>query len=383
MGLIAYLPNIFTDPEAINLKAEIRTESLLSAMRLCLPAEWQKQSCIQLTWPHEGTDWQPILKDVIRTYISLTFAIASREKLIIVTPDIKETKMLIKSKLPGKVLGNIFYHQCPTNDTWARDHAFITLRSEQGCHLLDFKFNGWGEKFAADKDNAINKSLFDSGIVKGTYVNHLDFTLEGGSIESDGIGTIFTTSHCLLAPHRNQPMSRIDIEEKLKKDLHADRIVWIEHGLLTGDDTDGHIDTLIRTAPADTLLYVGCDDKNDEQYDELKAMENELKALRTIDDRAYRLIKLPMPDAIYDGKERLPATYANFLIINRAIIYPTYNQPENDEKARRMIQSAFQGYEMVNIDSRTLIRQHGSIHCTAMQYPAGTFNLELLKSTEQ
>ena len=204
--------------------------------------------------------------------------------------------------------------------------------------------------------------------MEGRYEDHNDFVLEGGSIESDCKGTVFTTNCCLLAPHRNQPLSRQEIEERLKESLRADRIVWIDYGQLTGDDTDGHIDTLVRTAPDDTLVYVGCDDKEDEQYDELHRMEEQLTTLRTDDGRPYRLLKLPMPEAMYEDGERLPATYANFIIINDAVIYPTYNQPENDEEARRVIAEAFPDRELIGIDSSVVVRQHGSLHCCSMQY---------------
>ena len=140
----------------------------------------------------------------------------------------------------------------------ARDHGFITLGGDGTYTLLDFRFNGWGDKFEAALDNAINRSLYDNGVVEGTYTDLNSFVLEGGSIESDGRGTVLTTSQCLLAPHRNQPLTRSEIELKLKSMLHAERILWIDYGHLEGDDTDGHIDTLVRIAPDDTLLYIGC-----------------------------------------------------------------------------------------------------------------------------
>ena len=193
--------------------------------------------------------------------------------------------------------------------------------------------------------------------------------LEGGSIESDGRGTVFTTSQCLLAPHRNQPLTREDIELKLKEYLRAERIVWLDHGNLTGDDTDGHIDTIVRIAPDNTLLYVACDDSGDEQYDDFRALENQLRDLRTIDGEPYRLLRLPMPDAIFDDGDRLPATYANFVITNGAVICPTYNQPAKDAQAMKIIGEAFPGREVIGIDACTVIRQHGSLHCLTMQYP--------------
>ena len=310
-----------------------------------LPAEWESQSMVQLTWPHAKTDWAPMLEEITKTYNEMAREISSREELLIV----------------GE----------PNNDTWARDHGFITLVDDEGhARLLDYCFNGWGEKFEADLDNAINRRIYDEGKVKGEYVDCLDFVLEGGSIESDGEGTIFTTSCCLLAPHRNQPMTKAEIEARLKHDLCAERILWIDYGHLTGDDTDGHIDTLVRIAPNYTLLYIGCDDETDEQYDDLKKMEQQLKTFRTLKGEPYKLVKLPSPHAIYDEDgERLPATYANFLIMNGAVLVPTYNQPDLDAEAMRLIGEVFPDREIVGIDCRSVIKQHGSLHCCTMQYP--------------
>lgn len=258
----------------------------------------------------------------------------------------------------------------PSNDTWARDHGFISLVDDQGGRrLLDFKFNGWGEKFPAKLDNAINRRLYDEGKISGEYIDCLDFVLEGGSIESDGKGTIFTTSCCLLAPHRNQPLSQAEIEARLKQELCAERVIWIDHGHLTGDDTDGHIDTLVRICPDDTLLYIGCDDPEDEQYKDLRLMEEQLKTFRTLEGKPYRLLKLPMPRPILFEGEQLPATYANFLVINGAVLCPTYDQPDLDAEALRLIGEAFPDREIVGIDCRSIIKQHGSLHCCTMQYP--------------
>ena len=324
-----------------------------------MPAEWEPQSAVQLTWPHEGTDWAPILSEITAVYEEMKREIEKREPVIIVD-------------------------DIPHNDTWARDHGFITvvgespltpqnspltpqnskLNTQNSKLLLDFCFNGWGEKFPAELDNQINRQLFDRGAVKGTYEPHLDFVLEGGSIESDGKGTVFTTTCCLMAPHRNQPLTQQQIEERLKQWLGAERIVWLQHGSLIGDDTDGHIDTLVRICPNDTLLYTG----GDEDHPDLCLMEQELKALRTLEDKPYRLLKLPLPRPIYDGEDRLPATYANYLVINGAVLVPTYAQPDLDAEAMHTIGQAFPDREIVGIDCRAVIKQHGSLHCCTMQY---------------
>jgi len=321
-----------------------------------LPAEWEPQEGVQLTWPHRHTDWAPMLNEITATYYEMAREIAIRERLIIVAPEDAARDCL-------RIV-------CDTNDTWARDHGFISLIDDQGHRkLLDYCFNGWGEKFPAALDNAINIRLYETGELEGSYTDNLDFVLEGGSIESDGQGTVFTTSNCLLAPHRNEPLTKSDIEKRLKHDLFAQRILWIDHGALTGDDTDGHIDTLVRICPNDTLLYVGCDDPQDEQYEELRLMEAQLATFRTLAGKPYHLVRLPMPRPIYDGEERLPATYANFLVINGAVLCPTYGQPDLDREALRLIGETFPDREVIGIDCRTIIRQHGSLHCCTMQFP--------------
>ena len=316
-----------------------------------------------------------MLDEITATYREIAREISKRENLLIVGPS------------ANAHLSSLTSHLLPleTNDTWARDHGFITLTDDEGHHrLLDFCFNGWGEKFPAELDNAINRRLYDNGLPplnlmdcppqaegqSSEYADCLDFVLEGGSIESDGRGTVFTTTGCLLAPHRNQPLTKDEIETRLKHDLHAERILWIDHGNLTGDDTDGHIDTLVRICPDDTLLYMGCDDPKDEQYDELRLMEEQLKTFRTIDGRPYVLKKFPMPCPIYDGDDRLPATYANFLVVNGAVLCPTYAQPDLDAQALRTIGEAFPDREIVGIDCRSIIKQHGSLHCCTMQFPS-------------
>lgn len=335
-----------------------------------LPSEWHKQWAVQLTWPHAGTDWAPILDQVTECYINMAREIALRERLIIVTPEPDNVLQLLTERLPAQCLLGISLHQMDTNDTWARDHGFITLISPEGDSLLDFRFNGWGQKFASNYDNQICRNMMAQNIFDGEYEGHLDFTLEGGSIESDGKGTILTTEQCLMAPNRNEPLTRDQIEERLKKYLHANRILWLQHGYLAGDDTDSHVDTLARLCPGDTIAYVQCTNQEDEHYQELHLMEEELKAFRTEDGQPYRLIPLPMAAEAYDEDgNRLPATYANFLIMNDAVLMPTYGHPELDAEAAAQLKKAFPQHEIVGIDCQPLILQHGSLHCCTMQFP--------------
>ena len=389
-----------------------------------LPAEWEPQDFVLLTWPNETTDWAPYLEEIRQTVAEMVRAIARHEEVMLLS--------MFKTDVPDELreMPNVYVAELPNNDTWARDFGPIVLKGTQSADSaaeggasaddeeeekdylwLDFRFNGWGEKFQAAWDNMIPYKLWAlyGFFEDADYEDHQDFVLEGGSIEADGQGTLFTTSQCLLAPHRNQPLTKEQIEEQLKRRLRVGRVVWLDYGNLVGDDTDGHIDTIVRCAPDDTLVYVGCDDPADEQYADFHALEEQLKALRTADGKPYRLLRLPMPERICDcvevqcddvavqsacgavqcseaavqevqgGQsasgvqevqgERLPATYANILVINGAVLVPTYDQPEKDAEALRVVQQAFPDREMIPIDARTIIRQHGSVHCLTMQVP--------------
>jgi agmatine/peptidylarginine deiminase len=334
-----------------------------------LPAEWHLQSGVQLTWPHAGTDWNYILNEVCECFTHIAAEIAKRERLLIITPESEQVKQNILSKVN---ITNVCFLQCPTNDTWARDHGAITvLENDSPPTLLDFTFNGWGLKFTFDKDNRITRQALKTSVLKGKYENHLGFVLEGGSIESNGEGTLLTTSKCLLSSSRNGQMSRIEIEKYLASTFRLKQILWLDYGYLAGDDTDSHIDTLARFCSPDTIAYVKCTNPKDEHYDALLKMEKQLKDFRTLGNKPFHLLPLPMVDAIIENNERLPATYANFLIINDAVLYPTYNQPDNDVRVKEILHDVFPDREIIGIDCRPLIKQHGSLHCVTMQYPVG------------
>ncbi|MCZ2698955.1 agmatine deiminase family protein [Bacteroides fragilis] len=368
MGIMVGLPTSGGTEKDLQLNFGLTVNDQVEMLAPFLPAEWFLQSGIQLTWPHAGTDWAYMLAEVQECFINIAREIAKRELLLIVTPYPEE----VRKQIIGTVnMDNVRFLKCDTNDTWARDHGAITLMDTGGASLLDFTFNGWGEKFEARLDNQITRRAVEAGALKGQYKDCLNFVLEGGSIESDGAGTLLTTSECLLSPHRNSPMNRVDIEEYLCRVFHLQRVLWLDHGYLSGDDTDSHIDTLARFCSPDTIAYVKCTDSEDEHYEALCKMEEQLKTFHTTSGAPYRLLALPMADKIEVEGERLPATYANFLIMNDVVLYPTYNQPENDKLAKEVLCEAFPTYEVVGIDCRALIKQHGSLHCVTMQYPTG------------
>jgi agmatine deiminase len=331
------------------------------------PPEWFPQSAIQLTWPHQNTDWADIWDEVLVCYKQIAFEIAKRQKLIIAAQNVDE----VKSYVQHCNLANIEIYHCDINDTWARDHGGITILENGKPVILDFQFNGWGKKFAAEKDSVITQKLFDAKAFPTHWnirdLNHI--VMEGGSLEVDGKGVLMTTSECLLEENRNPQWTITEIEKLLKELLHVEKVIWINHGYLAGDDTDSHIDTLARFCDENTIAYVKCDDKNDEHYNTLKKMEEELQRCTNLNGEKYNLVALPMADAAYDGEDRLPATYANFLIMNNAILFPVYNSSK-DEEAIKIVQNIFPKKEIVAINSVPLIKQHGSIHCITMQYPA-------------
>lgn len=337
--------------------------------KIILPAEWEQQSGVMLTWPNENTDWNYILAGVRHCYSEIAKEISKRESLLIVCNNVDE----VKEQLKDMDFSNIVFREVEYNDTWARDHGPISVYVDDEPCIFDFTFNGWGMKFAANHDNQITRDLYvqETFAPNVGYFNMLQFVLEGGSIESDGKGTILTTSQCLLSANRNDHLEKEEIEEFICSVFGAKRVLWLNNGFLSGDDTDSHIDTLARFCDEGTIAYVKCEDEKDEHYSALKEMENELKSFRTLDGKPYNLVALPMAAETHEDEDRLPATYANFLIINGAVLVPTYNTPEIDEIALKTLAKVFKNREIIGINCSPLIRQHGSLHCVTMQFPIG------------
>ena len=339
-----------------------------------LPAEWEPQSGIQLTWPHSGTDWEPMLDEISQCYARIVREIIRFEPVMIVTPSADIVHPYIEDLDQDRI------HICEvrgTNDTWARDHGGISVMFNGEPAVFNFTFNGWGMKYPANYDNQIVFEMEkDGAFTPDIKVRYFSLVLEGGSIESDGCGTVLTTARCLFSKNRNERLSKATFMAAIEALLGADRLLILKHGYLEGDDTDGHVDTLARFCDPETIAYVQCTDPEDSHFDELLAMERELLALRTAEGKPYRLISLPMAEPVFDEDGyQLPATYANFLILNGAVLVPAYGNDELDEQAREVLQTAFPDREIISVDCLPLIQQGGAIHCATMQYPAGVLNV--------
>ncbi|MBI2355333.1 MAG: agmatine deiminase family protein [Deltaproteobacteria bacterium] len=334
-----------------------------------LPAEWEAQDGVLLAWPHEGTDWAYMLDDIRPVFADIIRRIAGFERVLLTAPHAAEAVEYLAAA--GVDMTRVTVGEMPNNDTWARDFGPITVMFNNRPVLLDFGFNGWGLKFPANHDNLITRRLKERGAL-APNLKTIGLIMEGGAIESDGLGTILTTAECLLSPNRNPQLDRSDVEQAMASLLGARRVLWLNHGRLAGDDTDSHVDTLARFCPDNVIAYTACDDPRDEHFQELKLMEEELKSFRAPDGSPYRLIPLPWPKARFDEQaHRLPATYANFLVINGAVLVPSYRDQEKDSLALERIGQAFPGREIIAVDSLPLIEQHGSLHCVTMQLPQG------------
>jgi agmatine/peptidylarginine deiminase len=337
---------------------------------LRLPAEWEPQAAVLIAWPHADTDWAERLEAVESTYVALAVAVTRFQPLIVVVADeTLRAHVLSKLQAANADLSRIRFVELPYDDTWLRDSGPITLRSNgDRFQLTDFQFTGWGGKFGAEQDDALIAGLVDAGVFGSAAHKRIDWALEGGGIESDGEGTILTTWRCLVQRHPEQ--SRDDMSTILRDSLNAQRVLWLDYGYLEGDDTDAHIDTLARFAPGHRIVYQACDDASDAHYDELKRMGEELAALRTADGKPYTLYPLPWAKPIVDEGRRLAASYANYLIVNGAVLVPAYGDGADNEAAR-IIGEAHPGRTVVQVPCRPLIWQNGSLHCITMQLPAG------------
>ncbi|HEB97733.1 MAG TPA: agmatine deiminase family protein [Sedimenticola thiotaurini] len=333
-----------------------------------LRAEWQPCSRVLIAWPHADTDWRPWLDELDLFYCELAARILPRARLLIVCRDAGHRRhvldLLTRQRLPLQRI-ELFPVRC--DDTWVRDYGPLSLEDDHGRRrLLDFRFNGWGGKYPSERDDGISAALARLGAFDPVPMGFSDLVLEGGALETDGAGTLLATRRSVVDRHRNPGLDQAAIEARLSRELGLVRFHWLDHGGLSGDDTDGHIDTLARFADPGTLVYVTARPGDPDALG-LERMARELAGLRQRDGRPYRLSPLPAPAPVHDADgRRLPASYANFLILGDAVLAPVYGDPA-DGRACAVLASCFPGREIVPIDCRPLIRQNGSLHCATMQ----------------
>ena len=331
----------------------------MSAKRLC--AEWEPQKGVVLAFPEAHTDWAPYLEEARACVVAIAQAVAQYERVYMLCQSIEQSTRYFQS------IEQIVFIEAEYNDTWMRDVIALSVEEAGRIMYADFVFNGWGAKFDATKDNKLSTFLSTKGVLRP--LKSYDFILEGGAVESDGAGTLLSTTSVFMNANRNAKKSLKEVEAQLREALGVERFLWLRHGQLKGDDTDGHIDTLARFIDEQTIVYVGVPHKQDSHYESMLAMRKELESFKTQRGEPYKLVALPFVPPMYEGHKRLPATYANFLIINGAVLVPTYGV-KTDADALAIFKSLFKERRVIGIDCRVLIKEHGSLHCMTMQLRA-------------
>jgi agmatine deiminase len=336
-----------------------------------MPAEWESQEAIWLSWPHKAATWPGNFKPIPSVFAAIAAHTSVREKVRInLMPDLqKKARSLIEAA--GAVMENVEFYENPTNDAWCRDHGPIFVRDARTKEVAvtDWEYNSWGGKYPPfDKDNQIPARIarqlgarrFSTGMV-----------LEGGSIDVNGKGLLLTTEACLLNPNRNPGMGRNEIEHCLRDFLGIDEVLWLGEGI-AGDDTDGHVDDLARFFREDGIVTCVEKGRSDVNYAALKDNLERLKELRTPAGKKFKIAELPMPAPVLRKGTRLPASYANFLIINGAVLMPAFRQPKKDREAAEVLASCFPDREVIAIDCLELVWGLGTLHCISQQQPSVT-----------
>lgn len=336
-----------------------------------LPAEWEPQDAILIAWPHKNTDWEWMLEDVTQLYEALVSVVCDYADVVIALPAEAIESVRAGLEAMSVPLEYVYFYPIDTRDIWVRDYGPLTVKLAQGVKLIDFAFNGCGGRYPSTLDSQVTKKLQAQNAFPAADFESLDFVLEGGAVETDGQGTLLASKTCLLNANRNPGLTASEIEARVKSYFGVNKINYLEHGFLLGDETDGHIDNLARLCPNNTIVYVACDDEQDEHYPELKKMETELRALTANNGQAYRLLPLPWPGTLLsEGDKRLPVTYASFVVINECVLVPIYDAL-SDEDALDVVSQAFPGFEIMGIPCSTLLEQGGSLHRIILPLPEG------------
>ncbi len=335
-------------------------------------AEWETQSAVMLTWPHDSGDWGDDLTGAESDFTSIVSVLARYVRVLLVCRD-KMHLGDIKQCLLGHHIPQdpIVWAIAPSDDIWTRDYGPLSIYTRSGPKLIDFEFDGWGGKYPAKKDNAINSQLQALGVLRAPMA-HVSCVLEGGAVDSDGLGSILAGERCLIESQRNPGWTREDYERLFSEKLGTTRVLWISHGMLPGDDTDGHVDTLARFISPDTIVYQAPSNVFPSSVnDELQWLANQLGNLRTFDGKSYRLVALPCAEGQCRNDDGWrPAGYVNFLFTNQALLIPAYGATE-DEQAKTIFTELCPEHNVHSVSCSTLIRQGGSLHCAAMPIGKG------------
>lgn len=336
--------------------------------------EWAEQEAVILAWPHNNTDWQNNLSQARATYIALIEAINQAHSVVILLcPESEQTSL--QNSLPSGA--KVLIVSCDYNDTWVRDYGFLTVSDGKVNHPVSFVFNGWGQKFNAELDNKVNKSTL-AKLCQQPLIES-DIVLEGGALEIDENQHLLTTGSCLYNYKRNGRMSGEAYNELFSDVLGAKTISIFNHGHLEGDDTDGHIDTLARYTPLMGIVLQGADNRPlDPHFAELFKLQYEVSQALP----KHKIYSLPLPHVVNEDGERLPASYANFLILNRHVLMPIYGH-EEDAEAMAKVQSAYPNYTIIPVDCLSLVQQNGSLHCVSMQVPTNTIKPEIVERAQE
>lgn len=332
--------------------------------------EWAQQEAVMLVWPDKNTDWHDWLFDVQNVYLNIINALnQANTNVILLVRDDEITNCLAKLHNSNQVL----LVRADYNDTWIRDYGFLSCASHSGLQPIEFVFNGWGQKFDAAKDNQLNQDVLSHLCQKA--IKSVDLVVEGGALEMDQNGTLLSTKLCLTNPKRNGNKSVSSYLLDFTNYLGAKQNIILENGHLEGDDTDGHIDTLVRFTPNKGLIIQSAFNRpNDSHFQGLTKLVKECKQVLP----THQIFELPLPFIINKQGDRLPASYANFLISNQHILCPIYQQTE-DELALQVMQNAYPEFTIVPINCSPLVQQFGSLHCISMQIPCGILKSEVLQ----
>jgi agmatine deiminase len=340
-----------------------------AALGFRMPAEWEPQEAIWLSWPHKRSTWPGRFRPIPGVFAKIVAAISRFENVRVncAAPLQPRAKRLCAAA--GADMTRVEFFNHPTNDTWCRDHGpiFVKHRHTGEVAVTDWVFNMWGDKYRPyNLDNRIPASIArELGLRR--FENQL--VLEGGSIDVNGEGLLLTSEQCLLNPNRNPHLTREQIEQNLKDYLGVTQVLWVGEGIV-GDDTDGHIDDITRFYQADG--FVTCVERNRRDPNHRLLADNleRLHGFRTPTGGKFSIVELPMPKPVVFDGQRVPASYANFLIVNGAVLVPQFRQKRLDAEACHLIGSCFKGREIVPIDCSDLIWGLGTLHCISQQQPA-------------